>query len=125
MNSTTASIDDDITSAEDGPYIWNEPTQGLILGSYYWGFIVTQIPGGRLAELKGGKWVFWMSVLINIVGTFFTPICTYSGIPYLIMARVIMGLAGGVCMPAMSVLITKWCPELERAYLTGIIYTGK
>ena len=114
-----------IVDTEDGPYVWNEPTQGLILGSYYWGFIITQIPGGRLAELKGGKWVFWIAILINILCTLLTPICTYSGIPYLIIVRVIEGLAGGVSMPAMSVLITKWCPELERAYLTGIIYTGK
>lgn len=47
-NSSTMAFD-----TEDGPFIWNGQTQGLILGSYYWGFIITQIPGGILAETLG------------------------------------------------------------------------
>ena len=49
----------------------------------------------------------------------------YSGIGYLITIRVIQGLAGGLTMPSMTHMITKWCPELERTYLTGIIFSGK
>lgn len=36
-------------------YHWDPSTQGVILGSFYWGYIITQIPGGLLAKRFGGK----------------------------------------------------------------------
>ena len=32
--------------------------QGVILGMFFYGYVLTQLPGGRLAELFGGKWLF-------------------------------------------------------------------
>ena len=34
---------------------WDSGTQGLILASFFYGYIVTQIPGGYLATKYGGK----------------------------------------------------------------------
>ncbi|XP_023322826.1 putative inorganic phosphate cotransporter isoform X3 [Eurytemora carolleeae] len=42
----------------DGPFNWNERDQGLILGAFFYGYVVTQLPGGRLAEIWGGKWLY-------------------------------------------------------------------
>ena len=38
--------------------------------------------------------------------------------------RVIQGLSAGVSMPAMNVLIAQWSPELERSYLSSIVFAG-
>ena len=38
--------------------------------------------------------------------------------------RVIQGLSAGVSMPAMNVLIAQWSPELERSYLSSIVFSG-
>ena len=32
--------------------------QGVILGMFFYGYVLTQLPGGRLAEIVGGKWLF-------------------------------------------------------------------
>ena len=34
---------------------WGSETQGLILSSYWWGYVVTQIPGGILTAKYGAK----------------------------------------------------------------------
>ena len=46
------------TSNHDGPFVWDEAKQGIILGMFFYGYVLTQFPGGRLAELIGGKWLF-------------------------------------------------------------------
>ena len=38
----------------------SDPGQGVILGMFFYGYVLTQLPGGRLAELFGGKWLFGM-----------------------------------------------------------------
>ncbi|KAG8238003.1 hypothetical protein J437_LFUL017792 [Ladona fulva] len=33
-----------------GEFDWSEKTQGIVLGSFFYGYVTTQIPGGRMAE---------------------------------------------------------------------------
>ena len=104
--------------------IWTEPEQGLVLGSYFWGYLITQVPGGRISELYGGKWVFWIAVLLNILAILLSPICSIYGYQYLILMRIIMGLGAGVTFPAMNVLIAKWSPKDERSTISSVVYGG-
>ena len=67
--------------------MWTEPQQGLVLGSYFWGYLLTQVPGGRMAEVFGGKWVFFAAVLLNIIATLLSPVCSQMGFEYLIAMR--------------------------------------
>ena len=32
---------------------WHESQQGIILGMFFYGYVLTQLPGGRLAEIIG------------------------------------------------------------------------
>ena len=43
---------------EDGPFVWDSVITGDILGIFYAGYMVFQMPGGRMAEVFGGKKVF-------------------------------------------------------------------
>ena len=96
----------------------------MVLGAYFIGYFVTQIPGGRIAELFGGKWVFLVAVLLNILGSLLSPVCSYAGYQYLVAMRIIEGLGGGVTFPAMNVLISKWAPSSERSTISSIVYGG-
>jgi hypothetical protein len=40
---------------QDGPFVWDISTRNLIIGSFFYGYMVLQFPGGRVAELFGGK----------------------------------------------------------------------
>ena len=39
---------------------WHESQQGIILGMFFYGYVLTQLPGGRLAEIIGkARCVVW------------------------------------------------------------------
>jgi MFS family permease len=64
---------------------------GTILSAFFYGYIVTQIPGGYLATRYGGKYVFGIGVLCSSILNIITPFVA----PYqeaLIAARILDGL---------------------------------
>ena len=77
-----------------------------------------------MAELYGGKWVFWVAVFINTFAVLLIPVCSMAGYQYLILMRILMGLGAGLTFPAMNVLIGKWAPETERSTISSIVYSG-
>lgn len=66
--------------------------QGLVLASYFWGYIITQLPGGRIAEMFSAKWLVFGAVLINGVATLFTPVAANTSYVALLIVRFIEGL---------------------------------
>ncbi|XP_071042407.1 sialin-like isoform X2 [Parasteatoda tepidariorum] len=105
-------------------YNWNSKTQGWILGSYYYGYVTTQIPGGVLAEKIGAKWVFGGGVLATSVFSLLSPLAASLGTTAFICVRVLQGLADGVTSPSINVAISKWAPKMERSRVSTIIFTG-
>ena len=87
---------------QDGEFPWPERIQGLVLGSYFWGYILTQMIGGRIAELFSAKWVIWASVFINVIFTLATPIAAHTSYNTVLVVRGIEGLA------AVSQIILKY-----------------
>ncbi|XP_064600100.1 sialin-like [Liolophura sinensis] len=113
------------TDDEGGEFIWDKNQQGLILGSFFWGYLATQIPGGWLATKFGGKCVFALSMLISGAATLATPIAAQSGhIWLLLVMRIIIGLGTGTAFPAMHAMWGHWAPVLERSKLTAMTYAG-
>ena len=47
-----------------GDIEWDKTTQGWVLGSFFYGYIITQVPGGWLAGRFGGKRVMLIGFLI-------------------------------------------------------------
>lgn len=107
-----------------GDFVWDEATQGLVLGSFFYGYVLTQIPGGRMAELIGGKLIYGYGVLITAIFTILTPICAYWDLPSLILVRILEGMGEGVTYPAMHVMLAHWIPPLERNKFAAVVYAG-
>eukprot|EP00092_Neocalanus_flemingeri_P031916 GFUD01034672.1.p1 GENE.GFUD01034672.1~~GFUD01034672.1.p1 ORF type:complete len:490 (+),score=95.67 GFUD01034672.1:74-1543(+) len=108
----------------DGPFLWSSKEQGAILSAYFLGYFVTQIPGGRMAELYSGKYVFLAAVLMNTVGTLLSPVLAFLDYRALIAIRVFEGFGGGFTFPAMNVMIAAWAPPSERSTLSSIAFSG-
>lgn len=70
---------------------WSEYDQNIIMGSFYWGYVLTELPGGRLAEMIGARPVFGYSMLLASMVTLLTPMAAKIGIFCVIMCRVLLG----------------------------------
>ncbi|XP_054578172.1 sialin isoform X2 [Eptesicus fuscus] len=105
-------------------YKWDAETQGWILGSFFYGYIITQIPGGYVASKVGGKLLLGFGILGTSVFTLFTPIAADIGVGALIVLRALEGLGEGVTFPAMHAMWSSWAPPLERSKLLSISYAG-
>ncbi|XP_063845764.1 LOW QUALITY PROTEIN: sialin-like [Scylla paramamosain] len=111
-------------SLEDGPFAWDENVQGLILASYFYGYLITQVPGGWVAEKFSAKHVFGVGALVNAVCAILSPIAAKGSYIWLVVIRIIMGIAGGVTLPGMHVLVAKWAPPQERSKIASGVYAG-
>ncbi|KFM77915.1 Sialin, partial [Stegodyphus mimosarum] len=107
-----------------GEYIWSPSIQGLILGAYFYGFVCTQLVGGRLAEVAGGKWPLGLSILFGSLLTFLTPIAADLGVAAIVLVRVAMGLIHGVCLPTAFAMFAHWAPVEERSTLLALCIMG-
>uniref|UniRef100_A0A061QHU2 Sialin n=1 Tax=Cupiennius salei TaxID=6928 RepID=A0A061QHU2_CUPSA len=105
-------------------YNWDAKTQGYILGAFFYGYIITQLPGGFFSEKFGAKWMFGGGILVTAVLSLLTPIAASWGTAPFIAVRVIEGLGEGVTFPAVNLMISRWSPKLERSRLSTIIFTG-
>ena len=57
---------------------YSEAERGLILSSFFWGYLGPQLLGGWLADRFGGKRVLGAGVALWSIATFLTPIATAS-----------------------------------------------
>lgn len=117
-------FDEDDPGNPDG-YDWSESLQGLILSSFYIGYLITHIPGGILAERFGGKWILSLGILSTAFFTLITPVAIHSGgAGGLIAVRILMGLGEGTTFPALSALLSQWVPAKERSKLGSLVLGG-
>lgn len=73
------------------------------MGSFFYGYVLTQVPGGRLAELFGGKLIYGIGVLMTAVFTLLSPIAARYNFTLFIIVRVLEGM-GEVTVPIVWVL---------------------
>ena len=66
--------------------------QGHLLGSFFYGYLVSQVPGGLLAERFNGKRVFTVMYALSTVGTILTPLAAQMRYSVLIAVRAIVGI---------------------------------
>ncbi|XP_068597826.1 sialin-like [Brachionichthys hirsutus] len=105
-------------------YDWDSETQGWILGSFFYGYITTQVLGGYLANRFGPKWLLGFGILVTVIFTLLTPVAADLGAGFLIAVRVVEGIGEGVTFPAMYTMWASWAPPLERSRLLTITYLG-
>ena len=75
---------------------------GIVLSSFFYGYIITQLPGGFLALKCGGKNLFGLGILSTAVLTLLTPVAARASVGLLVALRVLIGLCE-VCEPLYNI----------------------
>jgi len=109
----------------DDKYDWSQELQGLILSAFYWGYILTHIPGGLLATKFGGKYTLLLGVSVATIFSLLTPYAIKTGgSKALIIFRVIVGAGEGIVFPSCNTLLAAWTPLKERSITATVVYSG-
>ena len=103
---------------------WSESQVGIILGSFYFGYMITMVIGGYLADKYGGKKVLGYGLLIWSLFTIITPFFAYQGLWWLIFIRILMGLGEGITFPSWHAIYARWIPFKERTRAVGFTNSG-
>ena len=115
---------DDGTIEYHQDFDWDSGLQGIILSSFFYGYIATQIIGGMLAEKFGGRSLFGIGILSTAIFTLLSPLAALGGTWVFIFLRVLMGLVEGVTYPSMHEFWSRWAPPKEKSRLMTIAFSG-
>lgn len=78
-----------------GPrYDWSAKDQGLLLGAYFYGYLITSLPGGVLAERFGAKRIAGWFLMAGAALTALTPVVSTLGVGPVFALRFLTGLSG-------------------------------
>uniref|UniRef100_A0A4W3JE06 Major facilitator superfamily (MFS) profile domain-containing protein n=1 Tax=Callorhinchus milii TaxID=7868 RepID=A0A4W3JE06_CALMI len=105
-----------VSDLSDKVYDWSSETQGWILSAFYYGYIVSQIPGGYLAMRFGGKLVLGFAVLLSSVSTLPSPTGSRAGRP--------LCDCTGPCFPAVHHIWSQWAPAHEQSRFINLAHSG-
>uniref|UniRef100_A0A8C7KY13 Solute carrier family 17 member 8 n=1 Tax=Oncorhynchus kisutch TaxID=8019 RepID=A0A8C7KY13_ONCKI len=103
---------------------WDPETVGLIHGSFFWGYIVTQIPGGFISNKLAANRVFGAAIFLTSILNMFIPSAARRHYGCVMLVRILQGLVEGVTYPACHGMWAKWAPPLERSRLATTSFCG-
>ncbi|MDJ0849042.1 MAG: ACS family MFS transporter [Myxococcota bacterium] len=103
---------------------WSAQTQGTVLSSFFIGYLMLQIVGGKLADRFGGKVVLGTGVLLWSLFTVLTPPAAHLGLAVLLATRIAMGMGEAVAFPSIYSIYGRWIPLSERSRAVGFSNSG-
>lgn len=111
-----------ITYEQDFP--WDSTQKGLILSSFFYGYILTQLAGGYLGSRIGGHLVFGAGIGTTALLTLLTPLAAKHSLELLLAIRIIEGIFEGVTFPCIHAVWSRWAPPLERSRMASMAFAG-
>ncbi len=103
---------------------WSDTTKGLVLSSFFVGYLSLMIVGGWAANRYGGRIVLGVAVIAWSAFTLITPWAAGISLPVLIAARILLGAGEAASSPAFFNLMGNWSPPDERARAISFISSG-
>ncbi|KHN84163.1 putative transporter C38C10.2 [Toxocara canis] len=98
--------------------------QGSVLSAFFWGYFFSQVLGGYLSALIGGKIVIGVAMFTSAVLSLLSPIAANSHVYFFVAVRAALGFAQGTVFPAFHTFLARWAPPLERSVLVGLTLAG-
>jgi MFS transporter, ACS family, solute carrier family 17 (sodium-dependent inorganic phosphate cotransporter), other len=103
---------------------WSQTEKGLVLSSFFVGYMLFMYASSWLAKRHGGKIVLGLAVVAWSVFTLLTPLAAAASLPLLIAARICMGLGESAIFPASVELYSRWIPVVERTRAMARLLSG-
>lgn len=100
-----------------------EGTKGHILSTFFYGYALSQVPGGWAAQRFGGRRVLLMSFVLWSLTSALTPTETAS-VKGMIAARLLVGVAQGFIFPSIHTVLAQWVPPHERSRSVSLTTSG-
>jgi ACS family sodium-dependent inorganic phosphate cotransporter len=110
--------------AMQGQFDWNETQKGLVLSSFFIGYLPLMIVSGTLANRYGGRIVLGLAVIWWSLFTALTPPAALISLPALLCARIALGLGEAAVYPSAFNLIGRWVPPLNRSRACALMTSG-
>ncbi|KAK1321310.1 putative anion transporter 7 [Acorus calamus] len=101
----------------------NQSSKGMILSTFYYGYALSQVPGGWVAQLIGGRRVLLMSFVLWSLTCALVPLDP-SRATILVIARLLVGVAQGFIFPSIHTVLAQWVPPHERSRSVSLTTSG-
>lgn len=101
----------------------SESTKGAVMSAFYWGYGVSQVPGGIAAQRYGGDLVLTFCFLSWSLASLMTPGDARRTF-LLIFWRFVLGVSQGFLIPAVHTVVSAWMRREERAKAVSLITSG-
>ncbi|XP_073984956.1 vesicular glutamate transporter 3-like isoform X1 [Rhodnius prolixus] len=104
---------------------WNEREKGALLSSFFWGYVLSQVAAGQIAQSISPKLLLTITTSISALLAAVSPLASYiGGWQLLIAIRITDGLCQGFFPPLIFKMASNWYPPCERSRLLGFALSG-
>ncbi|XP_076329666.1 voltage-gated purine nucleotide uniporter SLC17A9-like isoform X2 [Tachypleus tridentatus] len=112
-------------------YNWSKTDTGIVLSSFFWGYVLTQVPGGYLSDHYGGETLLLLGTTAWSLLTFCLPETIWfshhdsrgPGI-FVIFSRIATGAFQGFHYPAVTSITAKYLPTSETTFFISATSSG-
>lgn len=123
LPSSTTSSSPSYDPDQDG-FEWDGTQISLLQAGFSYGYMFFMIPGGRMSEIYGSKWVIFLSGFGSALCSVLTPFIADQSYHLLVASRVLMGLCQTGVSPALYAFCTRWLAPDEASVYLPLIKVG-
>ncbi|KAI3427037.1 hypothetical protein D9Q98_006978 [Chlorella vulgaris] len=102
---------------------WSPTISGLVQSSFFYGYLLSQIPGGYASSLLGGRKVLPAGVAVWSAATAAVPVLAGT-LPGLFLSRALVGLGEGVAPSAATDIVARSIPTEQRSRAISFVFGG-
>ncbi|CAI5441656.1 unnamed protein product [Caenorhabditis angaria] len=111
-------------------FAWNKTDSGTVLSCFFWGYALTQMFAGRLADKYGAENILPYSSLAWTMITFFTPtlfdFAYWTDYPLVVLlsVRILTGICQAFHIPSLASIVSKHLAATDKGRVFGIVLAG-
>eukprot|EP00095_Tigriopus_kingsejongensis_P000779 maker-scaffold67_size430214-snap-gene-2.6 protein:Tk00779 transcript:maker-scaffold67_size430214-snap-gene-2.6-mRNA-1 annotation:"hypothetical protein DAPPUDRAFT_51498" len=121
---TVGNVSRSAPNIAQGEFDWDRSMQANMMGTLFYGFILTQVLGGWISDRFGGKSLLLTSMSLLALTNFTIPLCARLNGYTVLGMRFIQGLISGLIIPTVISIIPSWCAPEERGTLMSFVIVG-